>query len=141
MTVWQEILCALNQASRRTGRITRHIVHPAQTQQDALNEFAAELVNPPKRYLAHIRMPQRYHTTRLNPPVIGEINAERIAAVRRRSQRMYRIGPDDEYGAAAPSTPRTSPSSPGFGGQRIRRRPRSEDPDQETLPYPIERED
>jgi hypothetical protein len=121
---------------------THQILHQPQSQQDALNEFMAELVNPPEPYVAHVRMAQRYHRTKLNAPVAAQANAERIVVVRERSQKLYRAdddGPENGAGAAAPLP--SPPSGPGLGGQRIRRRPRSKDPDQETLPYPTERED
>jgi hypothetical protein len=117
-------------------RRTRHIVHQSQTQQDALNEFAAQLVNPPEPYVAHIRMPQRYHRTKLSTPVAVDVNAAQILAVRKRSQELYRIDPDDDSGAGALATPPSPPSGPGHGTGRIGRRPRSQAPDQQKLPYP-----
>jgi hypothetical protein len=116
---------------------TRQIVHQPQSQQDALNEFMAELVHPSEPYVAHIRMPQRYHQTRLRAPVAVNVNPERITAVRERSQQQYRITDDPENGAGAPSTPSSSPpSGPVPDLKRIGRRPRPQAPDQQTLPYP-----
>jgi hypothetical protein len=42
--------------------------HAKQAEQDALNEFAAKLVNPKRKHVAHIKMLSGYYETRLRPP-------------------------------------------------------------------------
>jgi hypothetical protein len=109
---------------------TRHIVHPAQPQQDALNEFAGQLVNPPEQYIAHVRMPRSYHRVKLAAPLRSIAPGHQVEEVRRRSQ--------EEYHAPArwdePESPSMLPRPPG----RIGRRPRPQrlDPAQEVLPEP-----
>jgi hypothetical protein len=116
---------------------TRHIVHPAQTQQDALNDFAGNLVNPPEPYIGHIRMPQEYHQTKLHGPVSVDPDPVQIDQIRSQSRDLYRINPDedDEGGTASAPAPTPPPQGPPPPLPRIGRRPRPRtDPAQGSLP-------
>jgi hypothetical protein len=108
---------------------TRHILHPRQTEQDALNEFAGKLVHPPERHVAHVRMPQAYHQVKLAAPSASTAPDSQVEQVRKRSQEEYHRrdlwpepGPPGE-----PELPRPE-QAPGSERRRITRRPRGEQP-------------
>jgi TraM recognition site of TraD and TraG len=105
---------------------TRHIVHPAQTQQDALNEFAAKLVNPAEQHVAHVRMPRSYHSVKLVPPLRASAPESQVHQVRKRSQEEYHAsGRCNEQ--EPPETP-TQQQAPDSNPRRITRRPQAEEP-------------
>jgi hypothetical protein len=105
---------------------TRHIVHPRQTEQDALNEFAGKLVHP-KWYVAHVRTPQSYHRVKLAGPLASIAPPFQVDQVRKRSQ--------EEYYAPGDSDEPESRSKVQQPHGRIGRRPRPQsDPAQEVLP-------
>jgi hypothetical protein len=105
-----------------------HINHPAQTQQDALNEFAGKLVHPSEQHVAHVRMPQSYHEVRLGGPKAGIGPPGQVRQVRRRSQEEYHR-PDRGNKPEGPDYPHLPPQE-DFGpeGPRITRRPRKQRP-------------
>jgi hypothetical protein len=75
-------------SGQQKARIRTHlVVHPRQAEQDARNELAGRLVNPPKEYVAHVRFPGgRYHETEFSKPVSGVGDFDQLEEVRRRSQ-------------------------------------------------------
>jgi hypothetical protein len=89
-------------------RTKRHIVHSAQTHADALNEVAGKLVHPPKRYVAHVRKPQKYHQVKLRPPLEcgmgdGAPTPTQPDDIRTRSRVRYRTHPQEESPGQPPS--------------------------------------
>jgi hypothetical protein len=110
---------------------TRHIVHPAQPQQDALNEFAAQLVNPPEQYVAHVRMPHSYHKVKLAPPMSATAPPFQVDQVRKRSQEEYHAS--GSFNEQEPAPPQQAPDS---DPRRITRRPREEESSgRDELPF------
>jgi hypothetical protein len=114
---------------------THHIVHPRQTEQDALNEFAGKLVHPPERHVAHIRMPHSYHRVKLVGPMASVAPPFQVDRVRKRSQEEYQT-PDLRDEVEPPLIGEETE------GRRISRRPRSQpDPAQDNLPHRPEDQD
>jgi hypothetical protein len=108
----------------RSRMTTRLVVHPHQAEQDALNEFAAKLVHPRKRYVAHVRMQSDYHETKLWPPVdrgAGEgvrvPNPIQPDDIRTRSRELYdtsaeQVTPPPSVRPQHPPITRKSPITP-----------------------------
>ncbi len=113
-----------------------HIVHARQTEQDALNELAARLVNPDKRYVAHVRLPVGYHEIRLSSPVEGEGDQEQLERVKDLSRRQYGV-PGDDDPLSLSGTPPSGPPSPSRPPTITRQPPVSDPrdrPPEETPP-------
>jgi len=111
----------------RPRMTTRIVVHPSQPQQDALNEFAAQLVNPQKKHVAHIRMLSGYHETKLRPPPDdGEgggrpvTNPHQPDDIRTRSRALYKT--EQEQQASE-----TTKAPEAREIRRVTRRPRPQD--------------
>jgi hypothetical protein len=85
-------------SGQEKARIRTHlVVHPRQAEQDARNELAGRLVNPPKEYLAHVRLPgSRYHEVKLSEPVSGVRDIFQLEEVRRRSRSKYTVSPRED---------------------------------------------
>jgi hypothetical protein len=110
-------------ANQRPNMRTHIIHHGRQAEQDALNEFAAKLVHPAQRHVAHVRTPESYHRVRLAPPIPSTAPAGQVDWVRRRSQEIYHR-PDlcgEPEASAKPELPSYGPESE----PRITRRPRA----------------
>jgi hypothetical protein len=99
---------------------TRHIVHSAQTYQDALNEFASKLVHPPRRHVASARLPHTYHPVKLQPAAPGTGSAPQLVAAQDRAA-LYEC--NDKHGQEPSAVPPPPPPS------RISRVPRDTSPD------------
>jgi hypothetical protein len=130
---WLLILCdgvarkPIKVASGEQQPRTRHIVHPRQAEQDALNEFAGKLVHP-KRYVAHVRMPDSYHRVKLAAPMKKIAPPSQVDEVRKRSQEEYHVPSrcgEPETPAEQELPPRQQ--APG-SGRRITRRPGGQAP-------------
>jgi hypothetical protein len=128
---WSDILCqglaahptvvaTSTQVPRET---TRHIVHPRQTEQDALNEMASRLAHPPERHVAYVRLPTSYHKVRLAPPLQPIASSSQVDEVRARSQDLYRA---DQLGdeSEPPDKPGPAQQQPHEPPPRITRFPR-----------------
>lgn len=101
----------------------QHVInHPAQTEQDARNEFAARLVNPGARWMAHVKLPIGYHEVKLAPPIEGKPNRQQLEKVKTRSQERY--GAKARPGLQAPSTeePDVGPARDTATGASVRPR-------------------
>ena len=132
---WLVVLCEgvsrdpilVTSGEQQPKMLTRHILHPRQSEQDALNEFAGKLVHPPERHVAHVRMPLSYHKVKLEAPM-PFIDAAQVDRVRERSQEEY-YRPDlcDDPGERSMSEPPRHDGS-ATERRRITRRPRAHEP-------------
>ena len=113
-----------------------------QTEQDALNEFAGKLVNPPERHVAHVRMPPAYHQVKLAPPSASVAPAGQVDQVRKGRRRSI-----TDLVSGMNRKDRLSPNCPALNKHRGQTgdalpQPRSQpDPTQEVSPEPTDDEE
>ena len=139
---WADVLCqglaahptVVATSTQVPHVVPRHIVHPRQTEQDALNEMASRLAHPPERHVACVRLPTSYHKVRLAPPLQLIASSSQVDEVRARSQDLYRA---DQLGdeSEPPDKPEPPQQPPSGGRPRITRfpsqAPKSESPEPE----------
>jgi hypothetical protein len=128
---WSNVLCqglaakptVIATSTQVPREVPRLIVHPRQTEQDALNEMASRLAHPPQGHVAYVRLPTSYHKVRLTPPLQMIASSRQVDEVRARSQNLYRV---DQPGAESepPDKPEPPQQQPREGPPRISRFPR-----------------
>jgi hypothetical protein len=82
---WEPILMDSGQEEDHYRSVP--INHPAQSEQDARQEFARKLVNPDDEWIAHVKMPTGYYEVKLAPPVEEEEDQQQLENVRSRQGR------------------------------------------------------
>jgi len=120
----------VHSGEQQVRKRTSHIVHPAQTQADALNEFAGRLVFPSERYVTHVRQLGEYHQVKLRPPLEGDAgdgarrpDPDQPDDIRHRSRRLY-----ETAGRDTAETPAAEPVP--VAPRRVTRRPGGAPPEE-----------
>jgi hypothetical protein len=90
------------------------IVHAQQTWQDARNEFAAHLVNPPQ-WVAHVKTRSGYHEINLARPIEGKPNRQQLEEVRSRSRCHWATSIGEEWSRASDQAPPPDDEPPTIG--------------------------
>jgi hypothetical protein len=129
---WLSIICdglaadpvVVQSANEQPKMRTHYVTHSRQTVQDALNEFAGELVDPGEDFVAHVRMKHAYHRVKLADAVEPFAADGQIDWVRRRSLQEYHR-PDLCSEEETPNQSRPSPPPARELEPPITRRPRA----------------